>query len=152
MVCVVYYMVWLWFVMCTIWSGCGLCCVLYGLAVVCDVYYGVWLWFVMWTMGSGCGLCCVLWGLPVVCDVYYMVWALTHMMLCRVLTCLSQPTCACFSPSHASLVIAGMVSDGTLHTPAYSHTHTHTHTHTQAHVPRLFTNTCTCTHLSLIHI
>ena len=136
----------LWFVGCTVGCGCGLCCVLWGVAVVCVVYYGVWLWFVLCTMGCGCGLCWVLWGVAVVCVVYYMVWALTHMMLCRVLTCLSQPTCACFSPSRASLVIAGMVSDGTLPTPAYSQTHTRTHTHTQAHVSRLFTNTCTHTH------
>ena len=40
----------------TVGSGCGLCCVLYGLAVVCDVDCGVCLWFVMCTMGSGCGL------------------------------------------------------------------------------------------------
>ena len=74
MVCDVDCGVCLWFVWCTVGCGCGLCCVLWGVAVVCVVYCGVWLWFVLCTMGCGCGLCCVLWGVAVVCVVYYGVW------------------------------------------------------------------------------
>ena len=89
------------------------------------------------------------------CLVYNLLTCtITWFTPCRILTCLSEPTCACFSPSRASLVIAGMVSGvftyvcTSLDVLVHTHTHTHIHIHIHMHTC-MYTHTCTHVHLCM---